>query len=143
MFDKNVAHWFEGVDIDRPRNALTLSHHFHQYFGAFEVYFEAVPNELHTYRIQSFLPPPMLVGLGLPVTRQLFLTEGHTIDPPLPRLLAVHRAIAHILHLSGAGLYIDKLLRDMEDSVVRSDGSSELGRIVTLGLKGWLDNTVF
>ncbi|OAA63380.1 hypothetical protein SPI_03543 [Niveomyces insectorum RCEF 264] len=143
MFDYGVAHIIDGVDIDRPRNALTLSHMLHYYFGAFNVYFEAVPEQYNTYRIQSFLNPQMTAFIGLPVTRTLYVTESRTIDPPSPRLLAVHRAIAHILHLSGAGDYIDAVLRDMEDSVVRADGSSELGRMVTLGIGEWLDGTVY
>ncbi len=140
MFDSGVAHIINGMDIDRPRNALTLTLRFHQLFGAFDVYLTPVPDTYNTYRIESFLPPPM--AIGLPVTRALFVTDTQTIDPPSPRLLAVHRAIAHILHLSGAGFYIDRVLRDMEDSVVRGDGTSDLGHMVTLGLGGWLDGAV-
>ncbi|KIH89536.1 hypothetical protein SPBR_07308 [Sporothrix brasiliensis 5110] len=145
MFDKGVAHLVDGVEIDRARNALTLSIDIHRYFGAFEIYFEPVPGvhgapetaQKNVYRIQSFLPPALNTMYGLPVTRTLFVTESRTIDPPSPRLLAVHRAIAHILHLSGAGDYLDKLLRDMDDSYVRADGGSALGRMVALGLRGW------
>ncbi|KIH87477.1 hypothetical protein SPBR_05011 [Sporothrix brasiliensis 5110] len=140
MFDSGVAHVINGVDIDRPRNALTLSMRFHQLFGSFDVFFTPVTDTQHTYRIETFHPVP--IALGLPVTRALFITDTRTIDPPSPRLLAVHRAIAHILHLSGAGFYIDMLLRDMEDNVVRSDGTSALGQMVTLGLGGWLDGAV-
>ncbi|OAA59006.1 hypothetical protein SPI_06208 [Niveomyces insectorum RCEF 264] len=144
MFDTGAAHLIDGVDIDRPRNALTLDSALHALFGAFDVYFEPVPDASpNTYRIKSFLPPLMTRTLGLPVTRTLFVTDTHTIDPPSPRLLAVHRAIAHILHLSGAGEYIDAVLRDMEGgSVVRADGSSELGRIMRLRFWGWIDEAV-
>ncbi|OAA59030.1 hypothetical protein SPI_06232 [Niveomyces insectorum RCEF 264] len=143
MFDKGVAHTIDGVDIDRPRNALTLSTSLHKYFGAFDVYFEPAPGPSHTYRIQSFLSPGLNFTFGLPVTRTLFVTESRTIDPPSARFLAVHRAIAHILHLSGAGAYIDRLLRDMEDNYIRADGTSALGRMVGLGLHGWTGNTVY
>ncbi|OAA53613.1 hypothetical protein SPI_09320 [Niveomyces insectorum RCEF 264] len=143
MFDNGVTHLINGVDIDRPRNALSLAHGFHRQFGAFKIYFDAVPGQSNTYQVQSFLPGPVTAAFNLPVVRTLFDTENHTIDMPSPRLLAVHRAIAHILHLSGAGEYIDRVLRDMEDNNVRSDGSTELGRMVTLGLGRWRDNTVF
>ncbi|OAA54148.1 hypothetical protein SPI_09082 [Niveomyces insectorum RCEF 264] len=143
MFDAGVAHLIQGVDIDRPRNALTLTHEMHQQFGAFEVYFSAVQGEYNTYRIESFLPPRLSATFGMPVVRTLFVTDARTIDPPSPRLLAVHRAIAHILHLSGAGDYIDAILRDMEDSIVRADGSSELGRMVSLGLGEWPTRAVY
>ena len=142
MFDYGVVHLIDGVDIDRPRNALTLAHSYHTLFGSFGVFFDAVPGQYNTYRIQSFLQPLVSATMGFPVTRTLFVTETRTIDPPSPRLLAVHRAIAHILHLSAAGEYIERLLRDMEDNVVRSDGTSELGRMVGLGLGGWLDGAV-
>ncbi|KAL2138306.1 hypothetical protein VTI28DRAFT_6995 [Corynascus sepedonium] len=135
MFDHGVGHLIEGVNIDRPRNALTLTHKMHDLFGNFRIYFEPVPGaEPHTYRIESFLRPTFVGGL-LPVTRTLFLADSHTIDPPSPRLLAIHSAIAHILHLSAAGNYIDKILRDMEDAGeqgAQADGSTDLGRIVHL-----------
>jgi hypothetical protein len=38
------------------------------------------------------------------------------------------------MHLSGAGEYIDKVLRDMEEIGVRSDGTTELGSIISLRL---------
>lgn len=140
MFDYGIGHLIEGVDIDRPYNALTLTLNMHDLFGNFRIYFEPVPDaEPHTYRIESFLRPAFVGGV-LPVTRTLFLTDSRTIDPPSPRLLAIHRAIAHILHLSAAGNYIDKILRDMEDAGeqgAQADGSTDLGRLIHLGL--WLD----
>ncbi|UZP37066.1 hypothetical protein NXS19_004882 [Fusarium pseudograminearum] len=127
MFDSGVAHLIEGVDIDRPFNALTLTLGHHVSFGEFQVYFEPV-GEPHTYRIGTFLPP----GLeeDVPVTRTLFLTEDRSIDPPSARLLAVHRAIAHILHLSAAGDYIDHILRDLDEFGIRADGSTDLSRLL-------------
>lgn len=56
-----------------------------------------------------------------------------------PQLLAVHRAIAHILHLSGARYHIDRILRSMEEPAVRSDGSTDLGQIVRLRAPRWID----
>lgn len=140
MFDHGVGHLIEGVDIDRSRNALTLTHNIHDLFGNFRIYFEPVSDaEPHTYQIESFLRPAFVGGL-LPVSRTLFLTDSRTIDPPSPRHLAIHRAISRILHLSVAGDYIDKILRDMEDAGeqgVQADGSTDLGRHVHLGL--WLN----
>ncbi|KAK4245794.1 hypothetical protein C7999DRAFT_33794 [Corynascus novoguineensis] len=142
MFDHGVGHLIEGVDIDRPLNALTLTMNMHDLFGNFHIYFEPVQDaDLHTYRVESFLDP-LFTGGVLPVTRTLFLTNDRTIDPPSPRLLAIHRAIAHILHLSAAGGYIDNILRNMRDvgeQGVQADGSTDLGRLVHLGL--WLDGT--
>ena len=137
MFDNGVAHLIEDTNIDRPSNAITLTSDLHQHFGDFQVYFEPIPGQdPHTYRISSFLPPFVSRERGLPITRTLYLTSNRTIDPPSPRLLAVHCAIAHILHLSAAGEYIDKMLRDAEEKGIQADGSTELGRLVNLGLRG-------
>lgn len=131
MFDSGVAHLIEGVNIDRPSNAITLTLSHHVSFGDFRVYFEPV-GETHTYRIDTFLPAGLVEDL--PVTRTLFLTEDRSIDPPSVRLLAVHRAIAHILHLSAAGDYIDHLLRDVDEFGIRADGSTDLSRLLKLRL---------
>jgi len=134
MFDSGIIHLIEGTDIDRPYNAATLSHQMHQYFGKFKVFFTAaIDAPQHTYRVETFLHP-FVGGNKLPVTRTLF--EHASIDPPSPRLLAFHAAIAHILHLSGAGDYIQRILDDMEKGVgvVREDGLTPLGHFVTLGL---------
>ncbi|KAF2452499.1 hypothetical protein BDY21DRAFT_312010 [Lineolata rhizophorae] len=136
MFDSGIGHLIEGANIDQPHNALTLTADLHELFGDFRIYFTSTEQE-HSYRIDSFLPPALL-PIHLPVTRTLYLTPNRTIDPPLPRLLAIHRAIAHILHLSAAGQYIDRILRDVEETGVRADGSTDLSRILRLGLGGWL-----
>ncbi|KAL2017090.1 hypothetical protein VTK56DRAFT_2613 [Thermocarpiscus australiensis] len=141
MLDHGVIHLIEGTNIDQPRNAVTLTPTLHQGFGDFKVFFEATDIP-HTYRIDSFLPFGVIRDPSLPVVRTLYLTETRTIDPPLPRLLAIHRAIAHILHLSAAGDYIDTLLRDMEEKGIEADGSTDLPRLLKLGLGGWLDGTV-
>ena len=108
MFDDGVVRLIEGSDIDRTRNAITLTMEFHQLFGRFEVYFEPQGHQLHTYRIDSvrddFMRPSVLPIEG----RTLFITDTRTIDPPSPRLLAIHAAIAHILYLSAAGSHIVK-----------------------------------
>ncbi|KAM3496754.1 hypothetical protein MY10362_009875, partial [Beauveria mimosiformis] len=104
IFDSDVTHLINGVDVDRPYNAITLTLSLHRAFGNFDLYFTPITDRPHTYKIRSFQ------GIGyrmLPVTRALYLTADHGIDPPSPRLLALHRAIGHILYLSGAGEYID------------------------------------
>jgi HNH endonuclease len=142
MFDNGIIYLIEGNDIDRPRNAITLTNSLHDVFGNFDIFFEppASDHPPHTYRISSLLPDGFLPDL--PVTRTLYLSKSRTIDPPSPRLFALHRAIAHILHLSGAGDYIDKMFRDVEKNGIQANGSTELGRLVTLGLHGWLDGAV-
>jgi hypothetical protein len=124
MFDSGVAYLIEGIDIDRPSNALTLTLSHHMSFGDFRVYFKPVGDILHIYHIGTFLLPSL--AEDVPVTRTLFLTEDKSIDPPLSRFLAVYRAIAHILHLSAAGDYINEILSDVEAFGIQSDGSTNL-----------------
>src|SRR6266498_142500 len=109
MFDPGIIRWIEGDNIDRPSNAVSLSVNLHRSFGSLQIYFEAVPGFENRYTIkstESFFP-----FQPLPITRELFITPDHSIDPPMPRLLAIHRACCLIMHLSGAGDYIDKVLR--------------------------------
>ncbi|KEF50831.1 uncharacterized protein A1O9_13118 [Exophiala aquamarina CBS 119918] len=142
MFDDGVVRLIEGNDIDRTRNAITLTMEFHQLFGRFEVYFEPQGNQLHTYRIDSvredFMRHPIL-----PIeSRSLFLTDTRTIDPPSPRLLAIHAAIAHILYLSAAGSHIDCILDDLDHGDILVDGSTQLGYLTTLRVGGWWDGRI-
>jgi len=117
MFDPGIIHYISDTNIDRPYNAITLTHTCRRYFGGLQVYFEAETGSLNTYTIKTtkewYLP-------NLPVTRTLFVTSDHNIDPPMPRLLAIHRACCLILHLSGAGQYLDRVLRDMEEGTLIS-----------------------
>lgn len=142
MFDNGVIHLIEGNDIDRPRNAITLTRDLHDRFGKFDIFFEPLSGqEDHTYQIRTFLHPTLMPDL--PVVRTLDVTEDRNIEPPSSRILALHRTIAHILHLSAAGDYMDKILKDMEWKDTRADGSTELGRLVDLRLNGWLDHAVY
>ena len=142
MFDDRIIHFVEHSKIDSPINALTLSHEYHQLFGAFKIYFGHTGNpyeyEIKSTEQKSFLSDPLL-----PVVRTLTLSPNCTIDPPSQRLLAVHRAIAFIIKLSGTGGYIEDILRDLEGGNVRADGSTNLGQIMKLRLGGWLETSVY
>lgn len=135
MFDSDVVHLINGVDSDRPYNALTLTTDLHRAFGRFDVYFTQITDLPHTYEIKTF----QRFGFQriLPVTRALYLMPDQSIEPPSPRLLALHRAIGHILHLSGAGRYIQNLLDKFEDQMVHSDGSTPLADLVQLRMNAW------
>ena len=134
MFDVGVIHLIEGIDIDRPRNAITLSLEMRRFFGNFEIFFERVADDdtADTYQIQAF-HPFLAAQLQFPVRRTLLLHPS--IDPPLERLLELHSAIGHVLDLSGAGEYINVILRNMEDGVVREHGSTQLGALVNVALQ--------
>jgi hypothetical protein len=114
----------EGTNIDRPSNALTLSVNLHRSFGTLKVYFEADPDFQNRYIIKT--TDHLMFRVMLPVTQDLFIASDHNIDLPMPRLLAIHRACCLIVHLSGAGEYIDKVPRDMEELGVRVTGQQSL-----------------
>ncbi|KAG8671062.1 hypothetical protein FPOAC2_04380 [Fusarium poae] len=87
---------FKTIEDASPKNALTLSASLHQAFSQFRIFFDPVEGEEDTYEIKAF-PPGIR---GLPVKRKLSVFYGEEDDLPDPGLLAAHRAIGHILHLS-------------------------------------------
>ncbi|KAK0631561.1 hypothetical protein B0T14DRAFT_559350 [Immersiella caudata] len=120
MFDLSVTHIIKGAKINRSYNALAMILGMDESFGQHEIFFGRLPPEDHTYRIEIFLPPAL--ARPLPIERTLF--KHPAIDPPSERLLALRRANAYILHLSWADDYIDTILSDMEDGIIREDGST-------------------
>lgn len=141
MFHPCVTTLIGESNIDRPSNALSMTPNLHQRFGDFKLYFEpaAGTTNPHTYKIALIRPLSFRRERLLPVTRTLLLSPNHNIDPPDPGLLAIHRACVFILHLSGAGEYIDRILRDLEEVEIKEDGSTALGQLVGLRLDGWLN----
>ena len=137
MFDLGITDLVNGTDIDKPKNALTLTMHFRKLFDAFKASFDAIPNQPNTYKIDS-ISQNLIKDPLLPVTRTLRHPPNCRFDPPSPRLLAVHHAIARILHLTGAGDYIDRVLRDLESPDIAKDGSTEIEAYVGLKIGGWL-----
>lgn len=138
MFDPGIGHLIDGPKIDSPINALTLTLDYHRLFGEFQIYFEPTGIR-HQYWIDSTEQSPFLRDPLFPVTRSLTVSSHRTIDPPSPRLLGVHRAITLIMKLSGAGEYIERVLRDIEELDVKEDGSTRLGYLAGLRLDGWLN----
>ncbi|RAL04004.1 HNH endonuclease signature motif containing protein [Aspergillus ibericus CBS 121593] len=135
MFNPEAIPLISGSDIDRPKNALTLTQTLHMLFGKFEIGFEHIGP--HTYKIDYIKPDRLLRIAKLPVIRTLYLTPNRTIEPPSVELLQIHHAIARILHLSGAGEYIDRFLRDMEEmeaGPVDANGSSRIDDYVRFKL---------
>ena len=116
-----------------------MTQSFHYQFGRFGPSLERTDQVTYSYKIDCLDHDQLFLDPLLPVTRTLYLAPERTIDPPSPRLLAIHHAIARILYLSGAGDYIDSVIRDMEEVVIREDGSTELGWYVGLKIGGWLE----
>jgi hypothetical protein len=115
MFDNGVICLIEGIDIDQPTNELTLTIGLHQMFGDFEIYFESISGTQtsHTYTIRQTIPVPYR-DYTFPIIRKLCESPDRDID---------------------------RILKDMEDPIVKSDGTTKLGYLVSLRLGGWWDGT--
>ncbi|OJJ65723.1 hypothetical protein ASPBRDRAFT_60313 [Aspergillus brasiliensis CBS 101740] len=98
-------------------------------FGNFEIAFEPVGTQPHSYKVDYVESDPMGRVEKLPVTVGLFLAPDCSVDPPSPqlKLLAIHSVIGRILHLSAAGEYINDYIRGLEEmkgGEVMHDGST-------------------
>ncbi|KAI9651453.1 MAG: hypothetical protein M1829_002817 [Trizodia sp. TS-e1964] len=128
MFDSNLCAEIEGIAIDRPTNALLLTSNFHSLFGQFQVYFDQQDEEPNTYIVR--VTRPNIPIAGLPRTVRF---ESEVIPLPSPRLLAVRKALARMMHLTGAGENITYQFRDYPDTEIAADGTTDLSALITVG----------
>lgn len=137
MFAPGIKRRIEGAQIDRPFNAISLSPTQHDLFGALHIYFHEIQDSPpHTYAIKSFVPLH-----PFPVVRTLLSSPSRPVDMPDRQLLAIHKACAMILHLSGAGDYIERLLDSFGGGTANADGLSDLGSIVSLRMHSALHSS--
>jgi hypothetical protein len=67
----------------------------------------------------------------LPNRRVTLRSHDGRYAAPNPKFLQVHAAVARILHLTGAGEYIEKVLRERKAiSYLATDGSTDVGRLL-------------
>lgn len=137
MFDPGIAQELSGDRIDSPANALLLEHNLHDEFGKLHWYLEAVgPRAPHTYHFratkrvalpQFLIPDPPVVT---------FSAHGTGTRLPDPRLFKLHAACCKMLAMAAAGAYVDRLVRDLDETGLRGtlaeDGSSALGLILAV-----------
>ena len=135
MFDTDISATINGeeIEIDTPKNAITLSKSLHDKFGRFNVFFDEIPNKPHAYKMDSF-KKNVSFAYRLPKEVNLQNKDRQDIDPPCPRLLRIHRVVAEILHLSAAGEYIDRMIRESEEPSARADGTTDIGAILAMKL---------
>ncbi|KZT08966.1 uncharacterized protein LAESUDRAFT_757151 [Laetiporus sulphureus 93-53] len=108
-----------GAKVHSLANVMTMQHDVREWFDRLEICFEATTVE-NRYHIQTF-------GRirHVPATVTLMSSNPTTLPLPSPKLLALHAACAKVAHLSGAGVYIDKLDQDLDDlDVLADDGGS-------------------
>ncbi|KAF9560114.1 hypothetical protein CPC08DRAFT_762902 [Agrocybe pediades] len=125
--------------LDDPSNGMALEMNAHAAFDDFLWCLKRTETE-HVYDLKTLHPHAPL--LKKPENYQVSfkdhsnqfpLDNAHTkyrsVDLPDPRYIAIHSAIAEILHMSGAGNFFDDLLddyRDDEDNVPAVRSWSEL-----------------
>jgi hypothetical protein len=122
------------ADVNCEDNIMTMFQPLHSEFSRFRIIFEWVgPGDRYNYKtfrdfhntITPFLP------------RDGFFTL-HSYDSrfPLPHrnLLAMHAAIGNILHATGAGERIEKILQDLEGASdgLAPDGSTKISRLLSV-----------
>jgi hypothetical protein len=78
--------------------------------------FEATPTP-YRYRLKIFPSFTKILNVHLPHDNIVTMYSDYKqFGPPNPTFLAVHAAIGNILHLTGRGETIEKLMRDLGDN---------------------------
>ena len=127
-----------GSNIHRLSNILTLSLDIHCWFDDLKIWLEPLGvrplflpfiffihvlglNKENRYRLRAV--DPRLIRRFPEIIE--FRSHHPDIPLPNPRYLALHAACSEVANLSGAGDYIEKTLRELEEiQVLSEDGSS-------------------
>ncbi|KAI9651594.1 MAG: hypothetical protein M1829_002597 [Trizodia sp. TS-e1964] len=129
MFDPTATALIDGAGIDTPKNAILLASEWHHFFGTFQVYFDKVDNQANTYTVCVTNPNQPIRPLPRTVT-----FESETIELPSPHLFALHKAVAKIMYLTGAGEYTNHLDRYDSADTIAADGTTNLANLLNLRL---------
>jgi len=111
LFDPGIVDSLEGPSIDGVHNAVTLTHNYRRRFGNLKVYFEAVPKAKNRYIVK--LAESRDMQPEQPIIVDFSDALHNNIEPPMPRLLAIHRACSRILKNSDVGAYLDTVIDDL------------------------------
>lgn len=135
MFNPGISSSLEDPFIDTPSNAVLLLSELHNRFGALEAYVEellACSDLARVYRFvfaDGYNDLPDLVRVKGRIKCVQHEPVG-TVRSELPsrRLLALQRACALILNMSGAAEYVERMLDDaemlMQRGTLAADGMS-------------------
>ncbi|KAJ5121328.1 uncharacterized protein N7515_009289 [Penicillium bovifimosum] len=112
--------------VNREDNIMMMLNAFHGGFGRFHFVLEATSTP-HQYRIKTFPRLSTLCELALPRDRLVSFTNQHSrIDLPGAAHLEFHAAIGNILHASGRGETIEKLIRNLGETAGSSPFTASL-----------------
>ncbi|GBE87626.1 hypothetical protein SCP_1103030 [Sparassis crispa] len=113
-----------GEGIHRLPNVMTMSLDAHRAFDNLDIWFEEIGNDRYRLCAES---NTILAAAGVDINNPVVQLTTTDVDLHLPdaRLLRLLATCAKVSRLSGAGEYIDAILRDMEElKVLASDGGS-------------------
>ncbi|KAK9384193.1 hypothetical protein V1515DRAFT_446902 [Lipomyces mesembrius] len=127
----------KGNCINNPCNLFCTDHSSHLQFDKFDIGVEYLDERYFLRKLSlNRLPGPIALCQD---GEEVFFgngPHGDTVDWPDGELFNIHYAIGKVLHASGAGEVIDKILRDEEDyndGIVANETSA--ARISAFSLK--------
>ncbi|KAK9357507.1 hypothetical protein V1504DRAFT_55983 [Lipomyces starkeyi] len=136
--DTNMESILRGKNINSSSNIFCTDHDTHLLFDEFVVGVKFLNGQ---YWLRKVVPKKAVgpfLGQCQDGEEIIFGTgpQGHEIDLPDGELFNIHLAIGRVLHASGAGEIINKILRDEEDynDGIVEDGASA-ARIAAFALR--------
>lgn len=127
---------FNQSSINDHRNCITMWIDVHKIFGGFTFALEETAI-LNTYNVKSYNP----TWTWMLPSQVRFVAHDDRYELPSPELLKIHAIIARILHASGKGEQIDKILRDRGDiAALAKDGSTDLAALLAATTLGALES---
>ncbi|GAQ06560.1 hypothetical protein ALT_3881 [Aspergillus lentulus] len=139
----NISRYFPSVrsqlnfnyqDINSMVNVMTLSLPLHTQFRRFSLALEQITGTINQYRVKTFRGFATAHRAELPASGTISMT-AHDGRFPLasPILLQVHCAVANILHVTGEGAKIARLLRDYDATGgLSSKGSTNISQLLSV-----------
>ncbi|CAG8909411.1 unnamed protein product [Penicillium egyptiacum] len=122
-------------DVNREDNIMMMISPLHEEFGLFHFVLEDTPTP-NRYRTKLFPRFASIYTPLLPSDRVIKLTShDHRLHLPEAKYLQLHAAIGNILHASGRGESIEKLIRDLGEtggSVLSKDGSTNISDLLSV-----------
>lgn len=120
-------------NINSMENVLMLSQPLHKQFGRFSLALEQT-DTVHQYRVKTFRRFAKGLRVFLPESGIVTMTAHDGRFPlPSPILLQVHCAVANILHATGRGEKIDRVLCDYDATGgLASDGSTNVSQLLSV-----------
>ncbi|KAJ5899715.1 hypothetical protein N7495_004459 [Penicillium taxi] len=120
----DLAVLFTHNDINDHRNLISMDKEVHDRFGQFK--FSLVATGLQDqYTLHLWQPRYLRHVRGINIVQ--FSAHGTRFDLPSRELIEIHHIMAQILHASGRAQWIERVLKDIEDTcVLAHDGSTNV-----------------